>query len=86
MLKKIIDASWDKMAPFWPLQNLIAVNPLNGFENLPIEEALKKARVTFEQESWPEEIDEVNRATIKWCQTYFDIDQATLKLPGRQDS
>ena len=85
MLKKIIDASWDKMAPFWPLQNLIAVNPLNGFENLPIEEALKKARVTFEQESWPEEIDEVNRATIKWCQTYFDIDQATLKLPGRQD-
>jgi hypothetical protein len=85
MLKKIVNASWDKMAPFWPLQNLIAVNPLNGFENLPIEEALKKARVTFEQESWPAEIDEINRATIKWCQTYFDIDQATLKLPGRQD-
>lgn len=33
-------ASFKKIAPFWPLKNLIAVNPLQGLEDLPIEEAL----------------------------------------------
>ncbi|PLX29389.1 MAG: DUF2309 domain-containing protein [Alphaproteobacteria bacterium] len=84
MLKKMIQSSWNKMAPFWPLQNLIAVNPLQGLEHLPIHESLKEAMATFEQEQWPPELDALNAATIKWCQTYYDKDQATLKLPGRQ--
>jgi len=75
--------AWAKMAPFWPLENLIACNPLQGFENLPFEEALKKASIYFEQKSLPQEIEEINLQTIKWCQAFFDQGQATIKMPNR---
>ena len=42
-------ASFGKMAPFWPLKNLIAVNPLQGLEDLPVEEALKLGAAYFQQ-------------------------------------
>lgn len=76
-------AAWKKMAPFWPLENLIACNPLQGFENLPFEEALKKATTYFEQENLPQEIEEINRQTIKWCPAFFDQGQSTIKMPNR---
>ena len=76
-------SAWAKMAPFWPLENLIACNPLQGFENLPFKEALKQASTHFEQENLPEEIEEINRQTIKWCQAFFDQGQATIKMPNR---
>ncbi len=76
-------SAWAKIAPFWPLQNLIACNPLQGFENLPFKEALTKASNHFEQENLPKEIEEINRQTIKWCQAFFDQGQATIKMPNR---
>ena len=76
-------SAWAKMAPFWPLQNLIACNPLQGFENLPFKEALKKASTHFEQENLPKEMEEINIQTIKWCQAFFDKGQATIKMPNR---
>ncbi len=76
-------SAWAKMAPFWPLENLIACNPLQGFENLPFKEALEKASTHFEQENLPKEIEEINRQTIKWCQAFFDQGQATIKMPNR---
>ncbi len=76
-------SAWAKMAPFWPLENLIACNPLQGFENLPFKEALEKASTHFEQENLPKKIDEINRQTIKWCQVFFDQGQATIKMPNR---
>lgn len=76
-------AAWQSMAPFWPLENLIACNPLQGFENLPFSEALAKASIYFEQENLPPEIEEINRQTIKWCQAFFDQCQSTIKMPNR---
>ena len=35
-LMSYVEKSWQAIAPFWPLENLIAVNPLQGLENLPI--------------------------------------------------
>ena len=35
LIEAAIAASWSKVAPFWPLKNLIAVNPVYGFEGLP---------------------------------------------------
>jgi len=75
--------AWKNMAPFWPLENLIACNPLQGLENFPFEQALKKAEIYFEQENLPSQIDEINRQTIKWCQAFFDQGQATIKMPNR---
>ncbi len=73
--------AWQCIAPFWPLKSLIAVNPLQGFENLQVEEALLKASAYFQQSSLPEPMEEVNRETMKWLQAYFDEGQATIAMP-----
>ena len=82
-LDNYIAKSWDLVAPFWPLKNLIAVNPLQGFEMLPFETALRQAKVLFQHKEIPQELQNINRETIKWCQAYFDDGQATLAMPLR---
>jgi len=77
-------ASFTKIAPFWPLKNLIAVNPLQGLEDLPIEEALATGSAYFEQQSLPQKMEVVNRETIKWLQAFFDDGQATIPMPLRE--
>ena len=78
-----IDASWSAIAPFWPLRSLVAVNPLQGLEDLPFEHALIEADAWFQQRDLPEPLDAVNRETIKWCQAFFDDGQATIAMPLR---
>lgn len=76
-----VNKSFSKIAPFWPLKNLIAVNPLQGFEDLPIEEALETAATYFQQQEIPKEMEAINRETIKWLQVYLDEGQATITMP-----
>jgi uncharacterized protein YbcC (UPF0753/DUF2309 family) len=75
--------SFKKIAPFWPLKNLIGVNPLQGLEDLPIEDALATGAAYFEQQSLRQEMELVNRETIKWLQAFFDEGQATIPMPLR---
>lgn len=81
----VIAESWTTIAPFWPLENLIAVNPLGGFEHLPIEAALTLAEALFEQADLPGPMLGVNRESIKWLQAFFDDGQATIAMPLRSD-
>jgi len=81
-LSDAIKASWKTIAPFWPLKNLIAVNPLQGFEGLPFEEALEQGSAYFQQ-LLPKKMEAVNRESIKWLQAFFDDGQATIKMPLR---
>jgi len=76
---------WQPIAPFWPLKSLIAVNPLQGFEDLPIEEALVKGSASFQHTFLPKPMEAVNRETIKWLQAYFDQSQATIQMPLREE-
>jgi len=78
-----IDRSWSKVAPFWPLKNLIAVNPMRGFEDLSFEEGLKQAQAYFQLKSLPEGMQHVNRESIKWLQAFFDEGQSTIQMPQR---
>lgn len=78
-----IQQSWNLIAPFWPLKNLIAVNPLSGLEDLPFEEALRQGQGYFQQKELPEPMYEINRQSIKWLQAYFDEGQATISMPLR---
>lgn len=78
-------ASFAKIAPFWPLANLIAVNPLQGFEDLPIEDALKIGATYFQKVDLPQEMEIVNIETIKWLQPYFDEGQSTISMPFREN-
>lgn len=77
--------TFDKIAPFWPLQNLIAINPLQGFEDLTIEDALKEGAAYFEQSYLQNEMLSVNTETIKWLGVYFDEGQATITMPFREN-
>lgn len=77
--------SWKKIAPFWPLKNLIAVNPIAGFEDLRFEEGLKQAAAYFQQKEIPKGMEQVNRETIKWLQAFFDQGQSTIQMPLREN-
>jgi len=83
-MKDIISESWSKLSPFWPLKNLIAVNPLQGLEDLPIEQAIAEGSALFQQDNLPTQMLDVNRETIKWCQAFFDDGQATISMPFRE--
>lgn len=80
----LVKSSFAKIAPFWPLKNLIAVNPLQGFENMAIEEAMQNGAYYFEQTDLPQNMLSVNIETIKWLQAYFDEGQATIVMPNRE--
>ncbi|MCI5051832.1 MAG: DUF2309 domain-containing protein [Simkaniaceae bacterium] len=83
LIEDAIASSWSKIAPFWPLRNLIAVNPIAGFEDLPFEKALSQAETYFQQKELPKEMESINRETIKWLQCFFDEGQATIEMPHR---
>lgn len=83
-LDSAIKNSWSKIAPFWPLKNLIAVNPVAGFEDMAFEDALKQAQAYFRQRDLPAGMQSVNRESIKWLQAFFDNGQATISMPNRE--
>lgn len=78
-----ITNSWKRIAPFWPLKNLIAVNPIAGFEDLSFEEGLTHAAAYFQQKETPSRMERVNRESIKWLQAFFDQGQSTISMPLR---
>lgn len=80
----ICEQAWSKISPTWPLQNIIACNPLGGLENLNFEQAVKEGyRLFANQKSCPQ-LEKINQITIKWCQVFFDQGQATIKMPNRE--
>lgn len=84
-LDQQIDRAWRTIAPFWPLKNLIAVNPLQGLEDLPFEEALAQGARYFQRKDLPAPMQAINRESIKWLQAFFDDGQATLPMPSRNE-
>lgn len=46
-LQALVDIASQTVAPLWPLDSAIAVNPLSGFEDLPFEDALPQAAELF---------------------------------------
>ena len=83
-IKKSITDSWSKIAPCWPLKNIIAINPLSGFVDLDFETALTQAAGYFQTKKIPEPMLEVNRQTIKWLQLFFDRGEAKISMPLRE--
>ncbi|MBI1323094.1 DUF2309 family protein [bacterium] len=84
-IMEVIAQASDIVAPVWPLKNFIAVNPLQGLENLPFETAIAESgRIRNSVKNSSPGFDAVNRETIKWCSAFFDDGQATLAMPGRQ--
>lgn len=83
-MEELVKDSFRWIAPFWPLQNLVAVNPFQGLEAFPIEEAIKIGSAYFQRPDLPTEMALVNIETIKWLQAYCDKGQATIVMPLRK--
>lgn len=80
-IEKSISIAWEKISPCWPLKNIIAVNPLQGFEHLSFEQALENGFYYFENNLKNEKLESINRETIKWLSVFLDQGQATIQLP-----
>ncbi|MEY3182342.1 MAG: hypothetical protein RLZ35_327 [Pseudomonadota bacterium] len=80
-IRNLVKESFKTIAPMWPLKHLIAVNPLQGFEDLTFEQAIHHSSAYFEQQDIPAPIQAINRETMKWLQVYCDEGQATLGMP-----
>lgn len=82
-INALIEKSWTKISPFWPLKNLIAVNPICGFEDLHFKDALNISKSYFQQKEIPKKMEDINRESIKWLQVFFDEGQSTIQMPNR---
>ena len=83
-MKQVIKNSWKAIAPFWPLKNIIAINPLQGFEDQSFEQALESAELFFQRKDLPKKMKKINRETIKWLQPFFDQGEAKIPMPQRK--
>lgn len=82
MIHNSLQHSWNTIAPFWPLKNLIAVNPLQGYEGLNFEAALQQAQCFSTCDRITESLKKINRFTIKWLQVLSDEGQAYFSMPS----
>lgn len=73
------------IAPIWPMQTIIARNPLHGMESLPFKEALETAENYLHRSIHTEDnqIKHINQELVKWCQVFLDQGQATISMPNR---
>lgn len=81
-IKALIANAAKIIAPLWPMQTIIARNPLQGIESLNFEEAIAMGESFLAGSS--DKTCEVNREMVKWCQVFLDEGQATITMPERE--
>ena len=79
----MINNVWGKIAPFWPLRNLVACNPFWGYINQPFEDVIKKHANLFRIKNLPESLEETNLHSMKYLQIFFDGSQAIIQMPNK---
>jgi len=83
-IRELVSSAACILAPVWPLKTFIAVNPLQGLENLPFEQAVREAeRYRKINGNCSPGCQLVNREMIKWCSAFFDDGQSTIPMPNR---
>lgn len=82
-IQTLIAKAAEIIAPIWPMQTLIARNPLQCMEALSFEEAIAMGERFFARSSDMLHASIVNREMVKWCQVFLDEGQATIVMPER---
>lgn len=74
------------IAPLWPMQTIIARNPLQCIESLNFEDAIVmgEAFLASSSDGIGNASSEVNREMVKWCQVFLDEGQSTITMPERE--
>jgi uncharacterized protein YbcC (UPF0753/DUF2309 family) len=85
-IKTLIDNAADIIAPLWPMQTIIARNPLQGIESMNFEDAIAMGEkfLTGSNDMKDHVSSEVNQEIVKWCQVFLDEGQATITMPERE--
>lgn len=83
-IRTAIQNSYEKIAPFWPLKNLIATNPLHGFKKYPFKIALEESKRLFDINDLSSDFKKLNEESIHWLQIYLDEGQALLEMPNKE--
>lgn len=83
-IRTLIAKAAEIIAPIWPMQTIIARNPLQCMESLGFEEAIAIGEKFLASNSRMHHLSEVNREMIKWCQVFLDEGQATIVMPERE--
>jgi uncharacterized protein YbcC (UPF0753/DUF2309 family) len=84
-IKTLIANASEIIAPLWPMQTIIARNPLQCIESLNFEDAITMGETFLAGSSdITGSTIEVNREMIKWCQVFLDEGQATITMPERE--
>lgn len=82
----LVVSAWKRIAPIWPLTNLVATNPLQGYQGYRFADALEIADAYYLDEKKLPKLRDLNRETIKWAQVLLDSKHATIKAPYANDS
>lgn len=85
-IKTLIENAAVIIAPLWPMQTMIARNPLQSIESLNFEDAVAMGETFLNDSSYinGNALSEINREMIKWCQVFLDEGQATITMPERE--
>lgn len=85
-IKTLIANAAKIIAPLWPMQTIIARNPLQCIESLHFEDAIAMGEkfLTNSSDMTQNGSSRVNRELIKWCQAFLDEGQATITMPKRE--
>jgi uncharacterized protein YbcC (UPF0753/DUF2309 family) len=76
---------WNKVSPFWPLQNLAACNPFWGYIDREFDQVLTQDIAIFKIEDLPKNLEDLNMHSIKYLQAFFDNNQAAIVMPNKKD-
>lgn len=82
-MQNSFENAWHLIPANWPLNTIIARNPLSGLEDLPFEDAILNATRIFKNNSLNDLLEDVNFQTIKWCQAFFDEGQSLINMPNK---
>jgi uncharacterized protein YbcC (UPF0753/DUF2309 family) len=92
-LRALVALAADAIAPAWPLDTFVAVNPLLGFEDRPFDEATLQAAELFRARTlpgtaapppWDESVERVNERLGAWLAAYCDRGAAAWPMPHRE--
>jgi uncharacterized protein YbcC (UPF0753/DUF2309 family) len=92
-LRALVALAADAIAPAWPLDTFVAVNPLLGFEERQFDEATLEASELFRAATlpgiaapapWDEHVERVNGVLGTWLAAYCDRGAAAWPMPYRE--
>jgi uncharacterized protein YbcC (UPF0753/DUF2309 family) len=88
-LEDVVKRAASKIAPVWPLNTLIACNPLLGLEKMNFWQAIEHIESMNDQFYKETEIQNylrvINEPFIKWLKAFLDENQAVFKMPSKSD-